>query len=95
MSVNDIYLPKTTLSATVLFMEMVAQILPWFQVLVSILLILTILLQQSGAGVGGALGGGDSALTYRTRRGFEKVLFVTSIILAILFFVSALAAVFI
>ncbi len=87
-------MPKFPLSATIFLMETVASILPWFQVLVSILLIVTIILQQAGAGVGGALGGADSALTYRTRRGFEKFLFVASIVLAILFFASALVAVF-
>ncbi len=57
------------------------------------MLIITILLQQTGAGLGGALGGGDGATNYSTRRGFEKFLFYLTIIIAVLFAVSALVAV--
>jgi len=74
-------------------METVDRILPIIQIVVSILLIITIVLQQSAAGVGGALGGSDSAVAYRTRRGFERFLFIATIILAILFFITALVAV--
>jgi hypothetical protein len=34
-------------------------------------LIIAILLQQTGAGVGGAFGGGDGSGSYYTRRGFD------------------------
>lgn len=74
-------------------METATRILPIIQIVVSILLIVTIALQQSAAGVGGALGGSDSAVAFRTRRGFERFLFTSTIILAILFFVTALIAV--
>lgn len=74
-------------------METATRILPIIQIVVSILLIVTIVLQQSAAGVGGALGGSDSAVAFRTRRGFERFLFTSTIILAILFFVTALIAV--
>jgi preprotein translocase subunit SecG len=71
-------------------MEFLATVLPWVQIILSIILTATILLQQTGAGVGGALGGGDDSIRY-TRRGMEKALFYTSIVVAILFALSAFA----
>jgi protein translocase SecG subunit len=54
-------------------------------------MIVLILLQQTGAQVGGAFGGSDNlSSAYHTRRGLEKGLFITTIIVAILFAVSAL-----
>ena len=53
------------------------------QIIVSILLISAILLQQRGAGSSAIMGGGGAY--YYTKRGFEKVLFILTIILAILF----------
>ena len=72
-------------------MELLVSALPWIQIILSILLVGAILMQQSGAGVGGAFGGADGGGFY-TRRGFEKVLFQTTIILAILFALSAFVA---
>lgn len=54
------------------------------QVVVSILLIVAILLQNRGAGLGSAFGG--SGGVYLTKRGLEKKLFILTIILAVLFF---------
>lgn len=54
------------------------------QVIVSILLIIAILLQNRGAGLGSAFGG--SGGVYLTKRGLEKKLFMVTIILAVLFF---------
>lgn len=71
-------------------MELLVTVLPWVQIILSIILATTILLQQTGAGVGGAFGGGDDSIRY-TRRGMEKVLFYLSIIIAILFTLSAFA----
>jgi protein translocase, SecG subunit len=60
--------------------------MPYVQVVIAALLIITILLQQSGAQNGGALGGGnDMSSAFHTRRGLEKVLFVSTIVLGILF----------
>ncbi len=67
-------------------------ILPIIQIVIAVLLMVAVLLQQSEAGVGGAFGGGDSVSSWRTRRGFEKFLFVATIILSILFVASALVA---
>lgn len=66
-----------------------AQILPYIQILLSVLLVTGILLQRSDAGLGAAFGGGDSGSTHNTRRGFEKLLFNGTIILGILFALSA------
>jgi len=58
------------------------------QIIISIGLIVTILLQQRGAGGAGIFGGGGGA-SYYTKRGFEKILFTSSIILAGLFLISS------
>ena len=71
-------------------MSLVANILPYAQIILSVILIVAILLQQSGAGVGGALGGSDTGSFHHTRRGFEKFLFYLSLICGILFALFAL-----
>ncbi|MCE9585293.1 preprotein translocase subunit SecG [Candidatus Nomurabacteria bacterium] len=74
-------------------MQIVAKILPYMQIVFSIVLILAILFQQSGAGAGGALGGADTGSFHQTRRGFEKFLFYLSIVCGILFALSAFLAI--
>lgn len=74
-------------------MENSIQILPWIQIILSVILITAILLQKSGSGLGGALGDSDSSTIYTTKRGFEKTLFNLTIIIAILFVLSAIAAI--
>jgi preprotein translocase subunit SecG len=61
------------------------------QIVISILLISTILLQSKGTGLGSAWGGGGSA-TYHSKRGLEKVLFKLTIGLAVLFIVTSILA---
>ena len=74
-------------------MSMISSILPYIQIALSVLLISVILLQQSGAAHGGALGGGDNmSSVFHTRRGLEKVLFNTTIVLGVLFAISAFIA---
>ena len=75
-------------------MQLVAKILPYAEIVFSVVLIVAILLQQSGAGLGGALGGGDDTV-HHTRRGFEKFLFYLSIVCGILFVLSAFLAIII
>lgn len=60
------------------------------QTLLAILLVVTILFQGRGGGLGGAWGG-DGQL-YGTRRGVEKLLFRVTILLAILFVLVSLAS---
>ena len=69
-------------------MQLVTSILPYAQIILSVILITAIILQQSGAGLGGALGGGDDSFSH-TRRGFEKFLFYLSIVCGVLFALSA------
>lgn len=73
-------------------MQAILGILPYIQIILSVILVLSIVLQQSGAGVGGALGGGDGGF-HTTRRGFEKTLFYLSITCAILFALTAFLSV--
>ncbi|MBN1778656.1 MAG: preprotein translocase subunit SecG [Candidatus Buchananbacteria bacterium] len=58
------------------------------QVILAIILITTILLQNQGAGLGAAFGGEGNA--YRTKRGPEKILFIITIVVSILFLIIAL-----
>jgi len=76
-------------------MQLVVKILPYAQIILSLVLIIAILLQQSGAGLGGALGGSDTGSFHHTRRGFEKFLFYLSIVCGILFALSAFLAIII
>lgn len=66
-------------------------ILTFIQITSTVLLIAAILLQQRGVGLGAAFGG-EGAI-YRTKRGIEKGLFIATIILAIIFLLSALLSV--
>jgi preprotein translocase subunit SecG len=52
------------------------------QSILAVALVVAILLQQRGAGVGGAFGGEVTA--YRSRRGIERTLFRLTIVLAAL-----------
>ena len=79
--------------AIIVPMSLVEQILPYVQIILSVLLVLAILLQQTSSGAGGAFGGGDGASFYNTRRGFEKFLFILSIVCGILFALTALLAI--
>lgn len=54
----------------------------------AILLIVTVLLQRQGSGLSGAFGGEGEF--HHTKRGAEKYLFIATVILAILFFGTAL-----
>lgn len=59
------------------------------QLIVAILLMVVILLQSKGSGLSGVFGG--SGNVFMTKRGFEKKLFVATIVLAVLFFIISLA----
>jgi preprotein translocase subunit SecG len=76
-------------------MSLVIKILPYAQIILSVILVSAILLQQSAAGIGGALGGDDSGNFHHTRRGFEKFLFYLSIVCAILFALFAFLSIII
>ncbi|MDF1497970.1 MAG: preprotein translocase subunit SecG [Patescibacteria group bacterium] len=63
------------------------KILGTIQIVISVLLILSILLQNRGAGLSETFGGGGNV--YQTKRGFDKFLFISTVILAILFLGTA------
>ena len=54
-------------------------------IIISVLLILSVILQSKGAGLGG-LTGADAGSVYTARRGVERTLFWTTIVLSSLFF---------
>jgi len=56
-----------------------------------LLLVAAIILQNRGTGLSAAFGG--SGNIYRTKRGIERVLFHSTIVLAVVFFGSSLFAV--
>ncbi len=60
----------------------------------SIALIVCVILQNKGVGLGG-LTGGDSGGVFTARRGIEKTLFYITIGLAVLFFILTIVAVII
>ncbi len=60
-------------------------------IITSIALILTVILQSKGAGLGGFMGG-DAGSIFTARRGIEKVLFRVTIGLSVLFFILAITA---
>lgn len=63
------------------------------QVVVAILLMVAILMQNRGAGLGGVFGG--SGGVYLTKRGLEKKLFIATIALAVIFILLSLGVFFI
>jgi preprotein translocase subunit SecG len=59
------------------------------QIVVSVILIASILLQAQGSGLGASWGGGGE--TYHTRRGLERVIFYLTIVCCVIFTVSSVA----
>lgn len=67
----------------------------WLNVLLivsSVLLIITILLQQRGEGLSSAFGGDGGV--YYAKRGVEKAVFIATIVSAVIFLGSAFARLF-
>jgi preprotein translocase subunit SecG len=60
-------------------------------IMVSIALVLAIMLQSRGGGLGGIFGQPDAV--YRTRRGIERTLFRFTIVLIVLFVILAILSV--
>jgi len=65
--------------------ESVLPVLPYIQIILSILLVAAILLQQRGSSLGGAFGGDNFSSAFHKRRGAEQFLFQFSVGIAILF----------
>jgi len=71
-------------------MEFLHGILPYVQITLSVLLVGAVVLQRTGASLGGAFGSDNFSTGFHTRRGMEKTLFNATIVLGILFALSAL-----
>lgn len=67
----------------------IAFIIQAVQVTSAILLVIVVLLQRGEANVGSAFGGGDVSETGNAkRRGSEKIVFVATFVIAIIFVIS-------
>lgn len=64
-------------------------ILQIVQIVVAVLLIVVILLQNKGAGMGGIFGG-EGGNVYSSKRGFERTLHISTIILVFIFLAVAI-----
>ncbi len=60
------------------------------QIVLAVALILIVLLQVRGGGLGGIFGQADTV--YRTKRGLEKTMFQLTIVLAVLFITIAIVS---
>jgi preprotein translocase subunit SecG len=60
------------------------------QIVVAVVLILIVLLQVRGGGLGGIFGQADTV--YRTRRGVEKTLFQLTIALVVIFIILSIVS---
>jgi preprotein translocase subunit SecG len=58
-------------------------------IIISVLLIVSVILQSKGAGLGG-LSGADAGSVFTARRGVERTLFWVTIVLSVLFFALVL-----
>ena len=61
-------------------------------IIVSVALIISVIMQSKGAGLGG-LTGADTGGIFTARRGVEKTLFYVTIVLSVIFFVLAIVSV--
>ena len=71
-------------------MSFLQGMLPYIQIVLGALLIIAVILQRTGASLGGAFGSDNFSSGFHTRRGLEKTLFRATIALGILFALSAL-----
>ncbi len=63
-------------------------------IITSVTLIISVILQSKGAGLGG-LTGSDTGGVYTARRGIERTLFWVTIVLSVIFFVLTITTLFI
>ncbi|HKI53622.1 MAG TPA: preprotein translocase subunit SecG [Anaerolineales bacterium] len=62
-------------------------------IIISVLLIISVIMQSKGAGLGG-LTGADTGSVFTARRGVERTLFKLTIVLSALFFILVLVLVY-
>jgi len=66
------------------------------QIVIAVLLMVAVLMQNRGTGLGSAFGGGGGGGgVYMTKRGLEKKLFIATIVLAVIFILLSLGVFFI
>lgn len=63
-------------------------------IIISVVLIISVILQSKGAGLGG-LTGVDTGSVFTARRGVERTLFRLTIVLSVIFFILVLTLVFV
>ncbi|RJQ33741.1 preprotein translocase subunit SecG [Candidatus Parcubacteria bacterium] len=73
-------------------MALLLGVLPILQIMLAILLIGAVLLQRTGASLGGAFGADSFSAGFHTRRGLEKTLFNATIVFGVLFALAGLVA---
>jgi len=61
------------------------------QIILTVFLIVFILLQVRGSGLGTVFGGGSGGEFYRSKRGIEKILYRGTIVLGVLFVANSVA----
>lgn len=64
-----------------------------FQVVISILLIITVLVQEKGVGLSASFGGGGEF--YRSKRGIDRLLFIVTIVFSVLFIATSVTFIFV
>ncbi len=52
---------------------------------VSLIIIVFVLIQERTSGAGGIFGGGESGSFYQRRRGLERIVFIGTIVLGVIF----------
>ncbi len=67
------------------FLQAWAPALRVIQIILSVAVILFILLQSRGAGLGSIFGGASAGSVFKTRRGVEKLIFNITIVFVVLF----------
>ncbi len=65
------------------------------QIIIAIAVIVFILLQARGAGLGSVFGGSSAGSVFKTRRGVERLIFNITVVLVILFALISVASVII
>ena len=65
------------------------------QIIIAIAVIVFILLQARGAGLGSVFGGSSAGSVFKTRRGVERLIFNITVVLVILFALVSVASVII
>ena len=68
-----------------------SQVISYIQIVLSVIMVALILVQHSDESLGSAFGASGSEGQYRTRRGAELYIFRATIVVVVLFVLSAIA----